>query len=84
MGRILFILIALSMLGSIHHSFWARAYYAMQHTKGKGHHAAVRTLAFKLIRIIWKCWQTSVALQRGHLPGGVAEERLITTQTRGQ
>jgi transposase len=43
---------------SIHHSFWAKAYYAMQRAKGKQHHAAVRALAFKWIRIIWKCWQT--------------------------
>lgn len=43
---------------SIQHSFWARAYYAMQRAKGKGHHAAVRALAFKWIRIIWKCWQS--------------------------
>jgi transposase len=43
---------------SIHHSFWAKAYYNMQRLKGKGHHAAVRALAFKWIRIIWKCWQT--------------------------
>jgi transposase len=43
---------------SIQHSFWARAYYAMQRAKGKGHYAAVRALAFKWIRIIWKCWQT--------------------------
>jgi transposase len=42
---------------SIRHSFWARAYYAMQRAKGKDH-AAVRALAFKWIRIIWKCWQT--------------------------
>ena len=43
---------------SIQDSFWARAYYAMQRAKGKEHHAAVRALAFKWIRIIWKCWQT--------------------------
>jgi transposase len=43
---------------SVHHSFWARAYYNLQRLKGKGHHAAVRALAFKWIRIIWKCWQT--------------------------
>jgi transposase len=43
---------------SIQHSFWAKAYYASQRAKGKGHHAAVRALAFKWIRIIWKCWQT--------------------------
>lgn len=43
---------------SIQHSFWATAYYSQQRAKGKEHHAAVRALAFKWIRIIWKCWQT--------------------------
>jgi len=43
---------------SIHHSFWAKAYYSMQRLRGKEHNAAVRALAFKWIRIIWKCWQT--------------------------
>jgi transposase len=46
---------------SVHHSFWASAYYNRQRLKGKGHHAAVRALAFKWIRIIWKCWQTHTA-----------------------
>jgi transposase len=43
---------------SIQHSFWAKSYYSMQRAKGKAHNAAVRALAFKWIRIIWKCWQT--------------------------
>lgn len=42
---------------SIKHSFWARAYYDSQRAKGKTHQAAVRALAFKWIRIMWKCWQ---------------------------
>lgn len=42
---------------SIRYSPWARAYYALQRSRGKGHHAAVRALAFKWIRIIWRCWQ---------------------------
>ena len=42
---------------SIRSSAWARAYYALQRTRGKDHHAAVRALAFKWIRIIWRCWQ---------------------------
>jgi len=44
---------------SVKHSFWARAYYEQQIAKGKGRQAAVRALAYKWIRIIWKCWQTS-------------------------
>jgi len=43
---------------SVKHSFWARAYYEQQIAKGKGRQAAVRALAYKWIRIIWKCWQT--------------------------
>ena len=43
---------------SVRHSFWAGAYYARQRERGKSHQAAVRSLAYKWIRILWKCWQT--------------------------
>jgi transposase len=43
---------------SVKHSFWARAYYQQQIAKGKSRQAAVRALAYKWIRIIWKCWLT--------------------------
>jgi transposase len=43
---------------SIRHSEWAQAFYLSQKAKGKSHQAAVRALAYKWIRIIWKCWQT--------------------------
>jgi transposase len=36
---------------------WARLYYDAQRAKGQGHHAAVRALAFKWIRILWRCWR---------------------------
>jgi transposase len=42
---------------SIRYSAWARAYYALQRSRGKTHHAAVRALAYKWIRILWRCWQ---------------------------
>ena len=42
---------------SIRHSFWARGYYQQQRDKGKAHQAAVRALAFKWIRILYRCWQ---------------------------
>jgi transposase len=38
-------------------SRWAAAYYLQQRTKGSHHHTAVRALAFKWQRIIWRCWQ---------------------------
>jgi transposase len=42
---------------SIARSTWARAYYFQQLGRGKHHHAAVRALAFKWIRILYRCWQ---------------------------
>jgi transposase len=41
---------------SIRFSFWAKAYYDQQIAKGKPHNTAVRSLAFKWIRIVYKCW----------------------------
>jgi transposase len=46
---------------SVQHSFWARAYYEQQRAKGQSHQAAVRALAFKWIRIIYRCWKTKTA-----------------------
>jgi transposase len=37
---------------------WAHAYYLQLRSKGKGYHAALRALAFKWIRIIYRCWKT--------------------------
>lgn len=42
---------------SIYLSAWAGAYYQQQLRKGNSHHAALRSLAFKWIRIIYRCWQ---------------------------
>src|SRR5678815_4286603 len=36
---------------------WAQSYYDLQKSKGKKHHQAIRALAFKWIRIIWKLWK---------------------------
>lgn len=38
-------------------SVWANAYYQMQRERGKEHHAAIRALAFKWQRIIFRCWK---------------------------
>ena len=37
---------------------WAKGYYRAMKAKGKSHHVIIRALAFKWIRILWKCWQT--------------------------
>ena len=38
------------------HCDWAHAYYVQQRRTGKAHHAILRSLAFKWIRILWRCW----------------------------
>src|SRR6266446_5655693 len=43
---------------SILQSDWARAYYDQQQRRGKSHHAALRALAYKWIRIMFRCWKT--------------------------
>jgi len=42
---------------SIRHSTWARAFYSQQKSRGHKHHTIVRALAYKWIRIIFRCWQ---------------------------
>lgn len=40
-----------------HPGCWARAYYDLSISRGHGHHAAVRALAGKWIRILYRCWK---------------------------
>lgn len=41
---------------TIPRSFWACAYYKQQRGRGNSHQAAVRALAFKWLRILYRCW----------------------------
>lgn len=50
---------------SVRHSAWARCYYDQQIERGKTHHAAVRALAFKWLRIIWRCWKDRTTYDEG-------------------
>ena len=43
---------------TINKSYWAGLYYYQQRGKGCSHQAAVRALAFKWIRILYRCWKT--------------------------
>jgi transposase len=45
---------------TINKSYWAGEYYQQQRAKGSTYQAAVRALAFKWIRIVYRCWQTGV------------------------
>ena len=43
---------------SLARSAWARAYYQLQRQRGKSRTAAIRALAFKWIRVLYRCWQS--------------------------
>jgi hypothetical protein len=58
-------------------SRWAQAYYQQRRQQGASHHTAVRSLAYKWIRILYRCWKTHTlydesvyleALRRRHSP----------------
>jgi hypothetical protein len=58
-------------------SFWAQAFYKSCRARGVRHQAALRALAFKWIRIPYRCWVTRqpydearylMALQKRHAP----------------
>lgn len=38
-------------------SVWAKAFYDAQIAAGKNHWMAARALAYKWLRILWRCWQ---------------------------
>ena len=39
---------------------WAKAYYRQQQQAGKRHQTILRSLAFKWLRILWRCWHDRV------------------------
>lgn len=43
---------------TVNSSYWAKLYYQGMREKGKSHQSAIRALAFKWIRIIYRCWKT--------------------------
>jgi transposase len=45
---------------------WAGAYHRKQILAGKAHHAILRALAFKWIRILWRCWHDNKPYVEAH------------------
>lgn len=45
---------------SLPFSSWALAHYRQQRDRGAGHHAAIRSLAFRWIRILFHCWKNNL------------------------
>jgi len=62
---------------TVPHCFWAKAFYTSRKAKGIPHQVILRALAFKWIRILWRCWHDRqpydearylLALQKRHSP----------------
>jgi len=62
---------------------WARQYYRQQRAKGNAHHAAVRELEYKWLRILYRCWKDRTpydearylaARERATPPSGAAKK----------
>lgn len=58
-------------------SLWAKAYYRQQRERGSGHYTALRALAYKWQRILYRCWKNRTpydeetyltALKKRHSP----------------
>jgi hypothetical protein len=43
---------------TIPHSYWAGQFYKQHRARGAGHQAALRALAYKWVRILFRCWQS--------------------------
>jgi transposase len=76
---------------SIRRSVWARAFYQQKRQLGKRHHAAVRALAFKWIRVLFHCWHKRTpyneatylaSLQRRGSPHAVSDTSSACTDAR--
>lgn len=72
-------------------SRWAQAYYQQRRQQGATHHSAIRALAYKWIRILYRCWQTRTpyqeeiylaALQRRHSPLWLATASLSIQENK--
>lgn len=57
------------------HCDWAHAFYHGQRRAGKAHHAVLRALAFKWIRILWKCWHDNKPYDEQHYLAALRRQR---------
>lgn len=51
---------------TINKSTWAKAYHRQQKAKGQAHNAILRGLAYKWIRIVYRCWQNHQCYDEQH------------------
>jgi len=62
-------------------SSWADQFYRRQREKGKSHHSAIRSLAFKWIRIIFACWKTDKPYDESFYVDAIAKRNSASSST---
>jgi transposase len=60
---------------------WADQFYRRQREKGKSHHSAIRSLAFKWIRIIYACWRASKPYDESFYVNALAKRNSCSPST---
>jgi transposase len=58
---------------------WARAYYQRQRRKGVGHWAALRSLAFRWVRVLWRCWMDRTPYQEARYVAALRDRGVNVT-----
>ena len=59
---------------------WAKAYYQLQIERGKKHNAAVRSLAYKWIRLLFRCWKDRLPYQEEIYLRSLAKHQSLLVQ----
>jgi transposase len=60
---------------------WAKAYYLQQKRAGKRHQTILRALAFKWIRILWRCWQDRIPYDEARYIKALSHQNSPLTKT---
>jgi len=61
------------------YSFWAKEFYDTKRAEGKSHQVILRMLAFKWIRILFRCWQTNTSYDESTYLFALKERKVMTT-----
>jgi transposase len=60
---------------------WARCYYDQKKREGKSHHSAIRALAYRWIRIIYRCWKNQIPYDEGKYVKSLSQRRPAWVQS---
>jgi hypothetical protein len=68
-------------LHSIRHSDWAREFYQRKRAHGMDRQAAIRMLAYKWIRIVYRCWKDNIPYDETRYRGALQQRTPLPAAT---